>query len=48
MTVSAVLWYRLLIWHAPLDVGAARDLGAHLIAAGTAQVNRSGRHDKGG
>jgi AcrR family transcriptional regulator len=29
-----VLWYRLLIGHAPLDARAARDLGAHLIAAG--------------
>ena len=31
-----VLWYRLLIGHAPLDAGAARDLAAHLIAAGQA------------
>ena len=31
-----VLWYRLLVGHAPLDVGAARDLAAHLIAAGQA------------
>jgi AcrR family transcriptional regulator len=29
-----VLWYRLLIGHAPLDASAARDLGAHIIAAG--------------
>ncbi len=28
-----VLWYRLLVGHAPLDDGAARDLAAHLIAA---------------
>ena len=31
-----VLWYRLLIGHAPLDDSAARDLAAHLIAAGEA------------
>ena len=31
-----VLWYRLLVGHAPLDAGAARDLAAHLIAAGQA------------
>jgi len=31
--VYGVLWYRLLVGHAPLDAGAARDLGAHLIAA---------------
>jgi hypothetical protein len=31
-----VLWYRLLIGHAPLDAGAARDLAAHLIASGQA------------
>jgi hypothetical protein len=29
-----VLWYRLLIGHAPLDPRAARDLAAHLLAAG--------------
>ena len=29
-----VLWYRLLIGHAPLDLRAARDLAAHLLAAG--------------
>ena len=29
-----VLWYRLLIGHAPLDSRAARDLAAHLLAAG--------------
>lgn len=28
-----VLWYRLLIGHAPLDARAASDLSAHLIAA---------------
>jgi AcrR family transcriptional regulator len=28
-----VLWYRLLVGYAPLDAGAARDLGTHLIAA---------------
>jgi len=31
-----VLWYRLLIAHAPLDADAARGLAAHLIAAGQA------------
>ena len=31
-----VLWYRLLIGHAPLDDRAARDLAVHLIAAGEA------------
>jgi hypothetical protein len=31
-----VLWYRLLIGHAPLDPEAARDLATHLIAAGQA------------
>jgi AcrR family transcriptional regulator len=31
-----VLWYRLLIGHAPLDAQAAADLAAHLIAAGQA------------
>jgi AcrR family transcriptional regulator len=35
-----VLWYRLLIGHAPLDAGAARDLAAHLIAAGQAGQSR--------
>ena len=29
-----VLWYRLLIGHAPLDERAARDVAAHLVAAG--------------
>jgi len=29
-----VLWYRLLVGHAPLDTQAARDLAAHLLAAG--------------
>jgi AcrR family transcriptional regulator len=28
-----VLWYRVLVGHAPLDAGAARDLSRHLIAA---------------
>jgi AcrR family transcriptional regulator len=28
------LWYRLLVGHRPLDEAAARDLAAHLIAAG--------------
>jgi hypothetical protein len=31
-----VLWYHLLVGHAPLDAGAARDLAVHLIAAGQA------------
>jgi AcrR family transcriptional regulator len=38
-----VLWYRLLIGYAPLDTRAARDLGACLIAAGTAQTGNSYR-----
>jgi AcrR family transcriptional regulator len=29
-----VLWYRLLVGHAPLDAHLARDLAAHLLAAG--------------
>jgi AcrR family transcriptional regulator len=29
-----VLWYRLLVGHAPLDADAARRLAAHLLAAG--------------
>jgi AcrR family transcriptional regulator len=31
-----VLWYRLLVSHAPLDPHAARDLAAHLLTAGAA------------
>ncbi len=38
-----VLWYRLLIGHAPLDAGAGRDLAAHLIAAGQAGEGGSAR-----
>jgi AcrR family transcriptional regulator len=38
-----VLWYRLLIGYAPLDARAARDLGACLIAAGTARTSNSYR-----
>jgi AcrR family transcriptional regulator len=36
-----VLWYRLLVGHASLDAGAARDLATHLIAAGQAATARS-------
>jgi AcrR family transcriptional regulator len=37
-----LLWYRLLVGHAPLDAGAARDLAAHLIAAGAPPPDRRG------
>jgi hypothetical protein len=37
-----VLWYRLLIGHAPLDAQAAADLAAHLIAAGQAATAGAG------
>jgi AcrR family transcriptional regulator len=37
-----VLWYRLLIGHAPLDAKAAGDLAAHLIAAGQAPADGPG------
>ena len=37
------LWYRLLMAHAPLDASAARDLTAHLIAAGTAVSSPDGQ-----
>jgi AcrR family transcriptional regulator len=37
-----VLWYRLLVGHAPLDAGAARDLAVHLIAAGQAAAEGPG------
>jgi len=46
-----VLWYRLLIGHAPLDSRAARDLAAHLLAAGAADlagVAHASRPDEGG
>ena len=37
-----VLWYRLMVGHAPLDAGAARDLAVHLIAAGQAAGSPDG------
>lgn len=37
-----VLWYRLLVGHAPLDAEAARDLAVHLIAAGQAAGSPDG------
>jgi len=37
-----VLWYRLLVGHAPLDAEAARDLAVHLIAAGQAAAEVPG------
>jgi AcrR family transcriptional regulator len=37
-----VLWYRLLIGHAPLDAAAADDLATHLIAAGQAAAEGPG------
>lgn len=37
-----VLWYRLLVGHAPLDAEAARDLAVHLIAAGQAAAEGPG------
>lgn len=46
-----VLWYRLLIGHAPLDSRAARDLAAQLIAAGAASAadaSQASRSDEGG
>jgi len=47
-----VLWYRLLVGHAPLDAAAARDLAVHLIAAGQAAASGgpeagSGGHEAG-
>ena len=38
-----VLWYRLLVGHAPLDPRAARDLAAHLLAAGAADLADAAR-----
>jgi AcrR family transcriptional regulator len=43
-----VLWYRLLIGHAPLDPRAARDLAAHLLAAGAADATQPSRPGEGG
>ena len=43
-----VLWYRLLVGHAPLDPGAARDLAVHLIAAGQAAGSPDGTDGRGG
>jgi hypothetical protein len=43
-----VLWYRLLIGHAPLDPRAARDLAAHLLAAGAADAMQPSRPGEGG
>jgi hypothetical protein len=40
-----VLWYRMLVGHAPLDDGAARDLAGHLLAAG--QAGRADRAPQG-
>lgn len=37
------LWYRLLMGHAPLDASTARDLTAHLIAAGAAVSGPDGQ-----
>ena len=38
-----VLWYRVLIGHAPLDEAAARDLAACIVAAGCPEHAGSGR-----
>ena len=38
-----VLWYRLLVGHAPLDAHAARSLAAHLIAAAQAGEAKGSR-----
>jgi Tetracyclin repressor-like, C-terminal domain len=35
------LWYRLLVGRAPLDEAAARDLAAHLLAAGNHPLERA-------
>jgi hypothetical protein len=40
--VYGFLWYRLLMGHAPLDANAARDLTAHLIAAGASGASSRG------
>jgi AcrR family transcriptional regulator len=40
-----VLWYRMLVGHAPLDEDAARELAAHLLAAG--QAGRAERASQG-
>jgi AcrR family transcriptional regulator len=38
-----VLWYRLLVGHAPLDAGAADSLATHLVAAGQAVAEGPGQ-----
>lgn len=43
-----VLWYRLLVGHAPLDPRAARDLAAHLLAAGAADLADAARASRPG
>jgi hypothetical protein len=42
-----VLWYRLMIGHAPLDAEAADGLATHLIAAGQAGAESPGGDSPG-